>query len=115
MVRTRRKEYEVCNKANHWHPIEWRGTKVVGPREIPGEVGVITAAGHGLERLVVVGPQTRAILWSTVRVHIAVTTGQVSHAGVTVPEKRNIVSIYERTAGETYPNMSHSQIPLIIA
>lgn len=69
------KKYEVCNKAYHRHPVELGWAEVVGPREVPREVGVITAARHRLEGLVVVGPQTRPVLWTVVRIKVTVATG----------------------------------------
>lgn len=78
------KKHEVSNKAYHWHPVKLGGTEVVGPREIPREVGVVTAARHRLERLVVVSPQTGPVLWTVVRVQVTVATGQVPHTRVAV-------------------------------
>lgn len=78
------KKHEVSNKAYHWHPVKLGGTEVVGPREIPPEVGVVTAARHRLERLVVVSPQTGPVLWTVVRVQVTVATGQVPHTRVAV-------------------------------
>lgn len=91
------KKHEVSNKAYHWHPVKLCGTEVVGPREIPLKMCIVTAARHRLERLVVVSPQTGPVLWTVVCVQVTVATGQVPHTRVAVSTNVMCVKYLKRS------------------